>query len=125
MPAGARSLPGRRLPRSLLRALAVSGLLASLAACSTTGRSFDTSGMGRIVPGQTTLDQAVVILKAEPENVYRQRDGSATARWASKLTVLTDAVYLRRELSLRFGSDGRFQRVIDRVNVQGEPGTAP
>lgn len=108
-----------------MRALAIAGLVVSLAACSTTGRSFDTSEMSRIIPGQTTLEQASSILKAEPQNVYRQLDGSATALWASKSTVLTDAVYFRRELSLRFGSDGRFERVVDSVNVVSEPGAAP
>src|SRR5690554_2392721 len=102
--AGAPQASGkRRTPPRAMRALAVVGLLASLAACSTTGRSFDTSEMTRIIPGQTTLEQASSILKAQPENIYRQLDGSATARWASKGTLLTDAVYFRRELSLRFG----------------------
>ena len=112
-------------PARALRVLAVGALLSSLAACYTTGRSFDTSEMSRIIPGHTTLEQASTILKAEPDNVYRQLDGSATARWASKSTLLTDAVYFRRELSLRFDSAGRFQRVVDSVNVVSEPGAKP
>lgn len=113
-----------RVFRSVSRGLALAGLAWALAACSTTGRSFDTSGMNRIVPGRTTLEQASGILKAEPDHVYRQGDGSALAGWTHKATLVTDAVYFRRELWLRFGGDGRFQHVIDRVNVHGETGRA-
>lgn len=121
-------MPARQTGRAMrlaLRALAAAALVTALAACSTTGRSFDTSGMDRIIPGQTTLEQASAILKADPENVYRQGDGSVMARWAHKATLVTDAVYFRRELWLNFGNDGRFQRVVERLNVQGEPGAAP
>jgi len=99
-------------------------LIALLTACSTSGRSFDTWQMNQIIPGQTTLEQAAVILKAQPENIYRQQDGSAMARWAHKASMVTDAVYFRRELWLQFGSDGRFQHVVNRVNVIAEPGHA-
>lgn len=100
-------------------------LATTLTACTTTGRSFDSSQMHLIVPGQTTIEQASQILKAEPENVYRQRDGAATARWASKASVVADAVYFRRELSLSFDNAGRFVRVVDKLNVPGETGVAP
>jgi len=97
----------------------------ALAACSTSGRSFDTTAIGQIIPGQTTLEQAATILRAEPENIYRQRDGAAMARWAHKTSVLTDAVYFRRELWLQFDQNGRFQHVVNRVNVISDPGPAP
>src|SRR5690554_2091872 len=87
-----------RATRLALRGLAAAGLVAALAACSTTGRSFDASRLNHIVPGQTTLEQASAILKGDPENVYRQGDGSVMARWAHKATLVTDAVYFRREL---------------------------
>lgn len=120
-----QALPQRIKAGRALRAMALAAAVLSMAACTTTGRTFDTSELNRIVPGQTTLEQTVAILKAEPENVYRQLDGSATARWASKASVLTDAVYFRRELTLRFDSAGRFQRVVDQVNVSGDVGQAP
>lgn len=120
-----KSLNKRCTVARAMRALAMTALLATLAACYTTGRSFDTTDMSRIIPGQTTLEQASAILKADPVIVYRQRDGSATARWSSKSTLLTDAVYYRRELSLRFGADGRFQAVVDSLNVLSEPGQEP
>ena len=117
---------GSSLPHNAMARVSrcgVSVILAGLlAACSTTGQTFDTAGMSQIVPGQTTLEQAGVILKAQPENVYRQNDGTAMARWAHKATVLTDAIYFRRELWLQFGSDGRFERVVNRINVLAEPG---
>ena len=113
-----------RISSRLARGLALAGLAWTLAACSTTGRSFDTSTMSRIVPGQTTLEQASRILAAEPEHVYRQLDGSALAGWTHKASLVTDAVYFRRELWLRFDNTGRFQHVVDRVNVHGETGQA-
>src|SRR5690606_6288432 len=109
-----------RLVSGLIRCGLVVVLAAGLSACSTTGRSFATAQMNKIIPGQTSLEQASVLLKADPENVYRQRDGSAMARWAHKATLLTDAVYLRRELWLQFDSNGYFQHVVDRVNVLAE-----
>jgi len=123
------SCPRPDIRRSIIvrvaRTVMLAGLLAGVAACSTTGRPFDTSEMHRIIPGETTLEQASAILKADPEIVYRQLDGSATARWSSKNTLLTDAMYFRRELSLRFDTEGRYERIVDRINVIGDTGTVP
>lgn len=108
------------------RRLATAGAaLAMLAACSTTGQSFDSAGLSKIVPGSTTLTQAEGLLGAAPTDIYRQLDGSLTARWAQKSSVLTDAIYLRKELWLRFDSYGRFERVVNSVNVMSEPGKPP
>lgn len=108
-----------------LRALACVGAAALIAGCSTTGHSFDSTHLRQIVPGTTTLAQAAQILNAPPENTYRYNDGSVMARWAHKATLVTDAVYFRRELWLQFGQDGTFQHVVDRVNVLGDTGQAP
>lgn len=93
-----------------------------LAACSTTGRSFNSMALSNFVPGQTTYAQAVEMLGSEPENTYSQLNGTMIARWAHKNSVLTDAIYFRQELMLRFSPDGRFERVVDSVNVLGQPG---
>jgi hypothetical protein len=98
------------------RVLAVGALMLA-AACTTTGNSFDSSGLSMLVPGQTTLSEASQLLQGDPVNVYRQLDGSATARWAQKATLATDAIYFNRELWLAFGPDGRYQRVIKSINV--------
>jgi hypothetical protein len=91
--------------------------LFGLAACSTTGRNFDASALNLLVPGQTTLEQASALLGADPVDTYRQLDGSATARWAHKATLATDAIYFNRELWLAFGPDGRYQRVVESINI--------
>lgn len=104
---------------------AVGAALAVLAACSTTGQSFDSAGLSKIVPGSTTLAQAKGLLGAAPTDIYRQLDGSLTARWAQKSSVLTDAIYLRKELWLRFDSNGHFEQVVNSVNVTAEPGKPP
>jgi len=105
-------------PMEFLRALLVLPALAmGLAACSTTGHSFDASALPLIVPGQTTLAEASVLLQSDPVNVYRALDGSATAIWAHKSTLATDAVYFNRELWLAFGGDGRFQRIVKSENI--------
>lgn len=101
---------------SLFR-LTVAALLLSLAACSTTGSSFDSSALDLIRPGQTTLAQASALLKADPENVYHQGDGSVLARWAHKASFVPDAVYFNRELWLAFDRNGYFERVVKGVNV--------
>jgi len=103
--------------------LAVAGAaLALLTACSTTGQSFNATALPQIVVGRTTFQQAQTLLGAAPVDIYRQADGSMTARWAVKASMVTDALYVRQELLLRFGPDGRFERVVDSVNVPGEPG---
>ncbi|NGM87570.1 hypothetical protein G5B35_09650 [Parapusillimonas sp. SGNA-6] len=100
-----------------LRAVLASLGLVLLAACSTTGSSFDTSGMHLLVPGQTTLAQASALLQSEPENVYRHLDGSATARWSHKASMVPDAVYFNRELWLAFDAQGHFLRVVKSINI--------
>lgn len=100
----------------LCRAL-VLGSVAMLAACSTTGNRFDTTDLRFLVPGETTLQQATRLLQGEPVNVYRQADGSATARWAHTATLATDAVYFNQELWLAFDSYGRFVRIVKSNNV--------
>lgn len=106
----------RNAARAMKAALA-GGLLVLVAGCATTGNSFDSSGLSMLVPGETTLEQASVLLKSDPVNVYRQLDGTATARWAHKASLVTDAVYFNREVWLAFGPDGRYQRVVKSINV--------
>ncbi|PLC51912.1 hypothetical protein CR159_02545 [Pollutimonas subterranea] len=104
----------RRLFASLFVAIAC-GL--GLAACSTTGSSFDSSGLRYLVAGQTTLDEASGLLHSAPTDTYRQQDGSAMARWSHKASMVTDAIYFNQELWLAFGPDGRFQRIVKSENI--------
>jgi len=117
-------MPGASVKHRIGRhiALVAAGLL--LAGCSTTGHRFRSEGLAQFVPGQTTLVQAERFLEAEPVNVYRQLDGAFTALWAHKAVAVTDAVYMRQELLLRFDAGGRFERVVDSVNVMARPGGA-
>jgi hypothetical protein len=104
----------RRLSASLFIA---SVCALGLAACSTTGNSFDSSGLRYLVPGQTTFDEAIGLLQSAPTDIYRQQGGSATARWAHKASMVTDAIYFNQELWLTFGPDGRFQRIVKSENI--------
>lgn len=122
LPPGRKRRGGwRTLIRAMLRrwrlALPMLAACAMLAACSTSGRSFETGDMMLLQRGRTTLEQASRILHADPVNVYYRRDGSALAIWAHKASLVTDAVYFRRELWLTFGPDGTFRRVVERTNV--------
>lgn len=109
-------MPSSLFPRSG-RALFALCFVMALSGCSTTGRSFDSSAIGLMVPGQTTLDQANALLGSESVDTYRQLNGAVTARWAHKASLLTDAVYFQQELWLAFGPDGRFERVVKKVNI--------
>lgn len=100
----------------LVRAFLISGSLV-LAGCSTTGNSFNTTDIRFLMPGETTLQEASQLLQGEPVNIYRAADGSATARWAHRSTVLTDAVYFTRELWLAFDPYGRYQYVVKTHNL--------
>jgi hypothetical protein len=90
---------------------------AGLTGCSTTGNSFDSAGLNRIVEGRTTLAQASEYLRAVPVDTWRRTDGSVLARWAHKGSVVTDAVYFRQEAWLLFGADGTFQRTEKTINM--------
>lgn len=104
--------------RSVYRLIAVLFGLFLLSACSTTGNTFNAAGINSITVGETTLDEASIYLKSQPEDVWRQ--GSTTlARWAFQGTIATDAVYLRQELWLRFGADGTFERIEKTINIPG------
>ena len=93
------------------------GSAIALAGCSTTGNRFDTTDLRFLVPGETTLAEAKQLLQGEPTNIYRQVDGSATARWAHTATLATDAVYFNQELWLAFDSYGRFVRIVKSNNI--------
>lgn len=95
-----------------------------LGACTSTGNSFNSSGIHRLVPGETTMEQAVAALGADPVNSYRQLDGSAMMVWSHKNSMLTDALYLNQELWLAFGPEGRFQRIVKKVNLPPAPAPA-
>lgn len=103
--------------RMFARLFVASACGLGLAACSTTGSSFDSSGLHYLVPGQTTLDEASGSLQSPPTDTYRQQDGSATARWSHKASMVTDAIYFNQELWLAFGPDGRFQRIVKSANI--------
>jgi len=106
------------LPRLLLRHLVTAACCAlGLSACTTTGTAFKAAAVQHIVPGETTFEQASAILGAHPVDTYRQLNGALTARWAHKASVLTDAIYHRQELWLAFGPDGRFDHVVQSINV--------
>ena len=101
----------------IYRALLVGAAAVAVAGCSTTGNNFDTQDLRFLVPGETTLEEARVLLQADPVNVYRQADGAATARWAYGSSLVNDAVYFNRELWLAFDSYGRFERIVKSNNV--------
>ncbi|NYT26280.1 hypothetical protein H0A73_22050 [Alcaligenaceae bacterium] len=98
------------------RAVLMLGTLV-IAGCGTAGNRFDTADLSFLVPGETTLSEATVLLQGEPAGVYRQANGAAIARWAHTATLVTDAVYFNQELWLAFDSHGRFERIVKSNNV--------
>ena len=108
-------MPSSRIFRALSALLLSCTVL--LAGCSTSGNRFDTADLRFLVPGETTLDEAKVLLQGEPVNVYPRGDGSAMARWSHTATLATDAIYFNQELWLAFDQYGRFVRIINSNNV--------
>ncbi|TAM87445.1 MAG: hypothetical protein EPN41_07830 [Candidimonas sp.] len=111
--------------RTFAMAATIAACAVTLSACGTTGQYFDARALARVVPGQTSLAQADALFGAPPVTTYDQGDGSVLARWAYKGSAITDALYVRQELWLLFGSDGRFERVVRKVNVLANPASAP
>lgn len=87
-----------------------------LAGCAT-GQYFSSDAVAGLQPGKTTLSDAVYALQGMPQQVLPQSDGSTIALWSYKTTVVTDAIYFRREAMLQFAPDGRLVRVLDTTNV--------
>ncbi|MGB3742411.1 MAG: hypothetical protein WA968_10180 [Castellaniella sp.] len=96
--------------------LAALSVAVVLAGCSFTGNGLHTAGLDHIVVGRTTLAQASESLGAQPTDVWQQGN-STLVRWANKVTVATDAFYVRQEVWLRFGADGTFERMEKSINV--------
>ncbi|CAM3538507.1 Lipoprotein SmpA/OmlA domain-containing protein [Bordetella sputigena] len=98
------------------------GLLACLASMAllggcATGQYFSSDAVAGLQPGKTTMSDAVYAFNGMPQQVLPQSDGSTIALWSYKTTVVTDAIYFRREARLQFAPDGRLARVLDTTNV--------
>lgn len=91
-------------------------LVISLAGCTTLGHGFDADGIGRLVPGQTTFQEARVLLKAAPTQTYRAADGSFQALWSRGWRGPVDS-HLTRSAMLAFDGTGRFRSIVDTQNV--------
>ncbi|WP_066635381.1 hypothetical protein [Bordetella sp. H567] len=87
-----------------------------LAGCAT-GQNFSADAVASLQPSRTTMTDAIQILQGLPQQVLPQSDGSTIALWSYKMSVVTDAVYFRREAMLQFAPDGRLARVLDTTNV--------
>ena len=109
----------------ILRLAMAGACIILMGGCSTTGRSFDSSALSLMTPGETTLRDAIELLEAEPVDIYWQGHAGVLARWAHKASLLTDAIYFPRELWLRFYPDGTFDRVVEKVNVPTRPHAVP
>lgn len=103
----------RKSRAGLLACLASGALLAGCA----TGQPFSTDAVASLQPGRTTMTDAVQILQGVPQQVLPQSDGSTLALWSYKMSLVTDAIYFRREAMLQFAPDGRLVRVLDTTNV--------
>jgi len=99
------------------RILICGAVLISLAACTSTGQRFNSSGLSSLIPGQTTRDEAARILQGPPANVFAQSDGSKLVLWSFSTTLVTDGLYVRREALLQFGPDDRLMRLVDSTNI--------
>jgi hypothetical protein len=97
------------------------GLLAALAGAvlltGCAGQNFSSDQLASLQPGRSTMADAVQALQAVPQQVLPQSDGSTVALWHFKVSVVTDAIYYRKEAILQFGPDGRLARVLDTTNV--------
>jgi hypothetical protein len=96
-------------------------MLASLAGAflltGCAGQDFSSDQLASLQPGQSTMADAVQALQAVPQQVLPQSDGSTVALWHFKVSLVTDAIYYRKEAILQFGPDGRLARVLDTTNV--------
>lgn len=97
---------------TLSKRAAVLALLLAVGGCATSGRDFHADPLTQLVPGDTTLPEAVALLQAYPVQTYAANDGSFEALWSYHVTSLNHLLY-RKAALVRFGADGRFERVVD------------
>lgn len=95
-----------------IKLITISSTVLIITACAQTGYSYSTSQFSSIKAGESTLDDVNEILGAHPTNVYRALDGSFTAMYSHKATLLTDAIYFNRELLLAFDNEGKFKNIV-------------
>jgi hypothetical protein len=85
--------------------------------CASAGKRFNSSRVGELEPGVTTIEEAKHILEAEPVQVILNDSGRKLAIWryitSSGLTANTSI----QEVALVFGPDGKFLRVFQLINV--------
>lgn len=91
--------------------------LVIVAGCVSSGQFFDSSALHLLQPGVTTLEEASVLMQSPPVDVYRAPGGPVLARWAHTASLVTDAVYMNRELWLRFDAAGHYVAIDRSVNI--------
>lgn len=87
----------------------------SLAGCATSGNKFDHSGVSKLQPGQTTLDDATSYFRAQPYQVVRRDDGLIYASWV--YTFATSSRAKVESIGLLFGADRVLMRLVNFQNV--------
>ncbi|GAA5234642.1 hypothetical protein GCM10025795_29070 [Verticiella sediminum] len=100
----------------MLRLLSLLSAGLVVAGCATVGQGFDPAGVAGLVPGESTLGEARVLLKASPTQTYAAANGAVQALWYAGLRGPVDS-HASRSVLLAFGPDGRFRQVLDARGV--------
>lgn len=95
----------------------------AVTACVQTGYNYNTALFSQIKAGESTLDDVNRILGAHPTNVYRALDGSFTAMYSHKSSILADAIYFNKELLLAFDNEGKYKNVVGGASKNPESET--
>jgi|GEM_PF-2295383 len=101
---------------TLSRTAAVLAVLLAIGGCATSGRDFHSDQLARLMPGETTLPQAVALMQAYPVQTYAANDGAFEALWSYHVTSLNHLLY-RKSTLVRFSADGTFERVVDTAGI--------
>lgn len=100
--------------RRLLAVCAVLGVpVLSLSACYSTGHFFYTDHLHELVVGQSTEQDVIQLVEAEPTaRYYRPSDGSYLAIWSYSRTLYADSALFNKELWLEFDTNHILLNVI-------------
>lgn len=80
-----------------------------------TGSGFDSAALPRLRPGETTLAQAVELLRAEPMSKNYGLDGSITALWSTIAVKGKNVQY--RQATVLFDSEQRMVRILSETST--------
>ncbi|WP_220814103.1 hypothetical protein [Pseudomonas paralcaligenes] len=100
-----------------MKRLLLVALVASLTACASSGRNFNSHNLVKLEPGRTSFDQARTLLGAPPVQTVLAPSGNSVSYWRFIRANGFSGNTSIREAGLVFTPDGTFLRILQLQNI--------